>query len=140
MLKVPGGLEKWWKETGFSNRAKMLDYRSKESGYTEFKQFFFRLVCLSSVRAVPDPFHTWSQIDGHKQHHMAAGHTKAKQEAHDNAVSICPNVGELLQEVHHAYKILFFNKDQIALLTTDKFPFAIFMCDFGAGSEIFIFY
>merc|ERR1712198_643195 len=77
ILKTPGGLEKWWKETGLADRAQNLDQNAKDAAYNEFQLMFNRLVCLSSVRVVPDPFHTWSKVQGKNEHHMAAGHTKA---------------------------------------------------------------
>ena len=136
MLKVPGGLEKWWKETGLADRAQKLDQKAKDDAYNEFQLFFNRMVCLSSVRVVPDPFHTWTQIQGNNPHHMSAGHTRADQGALNQHSSGGVDVKDVLNRSHDAYKVLIFNKDQMALLTTDKIPFVFFMCDFGSGNQM----
>ena len=133
ILKTPGGLDKWWKETGLSDRAYMFDKKSKDEAYKEFQLFFNRLVCMSSVRVVPDPFCTWHKVQGNKLHHMGAGHTTASKDTQEKASLDCLKFEEMLKEAHHAYKTLFFTKEQMALLTSDKFPSAIFLCDFGAG-------
>ena len=111
----------------------MFDQKAKDQAYKEFQQFFYRLVCLSSVRVVPDPFHTWAQIQGRNTHHMTAGHTEASADEIAMAKSGDVDVDTLLKSPHSAFKTLFFNKDQKALLTTDKYPYAVFLCDFGAG-------
>lgn len=91
---------------------------------------------MSAVRVVPNPFHTGAQVQGNKQQlHMAAGHTQATSGVYKKAVSDDLDVEEVFKAAHSAYKILFFSKDQMALLTTDNFPFLIFMCDFGAGKH-----
>ena len=90
---------------------------------------------MSSVRVVPDPFHTWAQIQGSNQHHMAAGYSKATKDIQNKAKLGDLDVGDILKSSHNAFKTLFFNKDQQALLTTDNFPHAVFLCDFGAGNR-----
>ena len=133
IVKSPERLEKWWKETGLSERAASLDQKTKNESYKEFQLFFNRLVCMSSVRVVSDPFHTWSQVQGNTGHHMSAGHAKSSKDIQKKAASEGLDFEDALKAIHHAYKILFFTKDQMALLTTDKFPFVMFLCDFGAG-------
>ena len=96
ILTTPGGLDKWWKETGLADRAINLDQKAKDDAYNEFQLMFNRLVCLSSVRIVPDP----------------------------------------LNHSHGAYKVVFLNRDQIALLASDKLLRVLFMCDFGAGKSM----
>ena len=131
ILKTPGGLEKWWKETGLADGAENIDQMTKDQSYKEFQLFFHRLISLSSVRVVPDPFHTWSQIQGNNPHHMAAGHTATTS-------SQAIDVGDALKRAHDAFKVLFFNRDQQALLTSDSFPHLLFFCDFGAGKFIYL--
>ena len=133
ILKTAGGLEKWWKETGLLDRAQKLNQKEKDYAYNEFQQFFHRLVCLSSVRVVPDPFYTWTQIQGSNPRHMSAGHTTATSTARAQNSSPNFHVKDILNRSHDAYKVLFFNKDQISLLSTDKLLHALFICDFGAG-------
>ena len=133
ILKTPGGLAKWWQGTGLSDRADKLDQKSKDEAYAEFQLFFNHLVCMSSVRVIPDPFHTWAQIQGTNKHHMSAGHTKATADMQSKAKSGNLDVEDILKSAHTAFKTLVFNKDQQALLTTDNFPHAVFICDFGAG-------
>ena len=136
IVKTPGKLEEWWRETGLSERAAMFDKMSKENSYSEFQLFFNRLVCMSSVRVVSDPFRSWAQVHGNRQHHMGAGHTQAERDVRKRAELNDLEFGEVLKEVHHAYKTLFFTKDQMAILTTDQFPSAIFLCDFGGGNQL----
>ena len=133
ILKTPGGLAKWWNETGLADRCKTFGQKAKDEAYREFQRFFYRLICLSSVRVVPDPFHTWAQIQGRDDHHMTAGHTEATADEIAMATSGDVDVETILKSSHSAFKTLFFNKDQQALLTTDKYPYAVFLCDFGAG-------
>ena len=132
-LKTTGGLKKWWEETGLANRATMFNQKSKDEAYNQFQLFFNRQVCMSSMKVVPDPFHTWSQVQGNNLHHMAAGMTKAEQIIYDKAAIEGLDVDDALKAAHHAYKVLFFNRDQMSLLTTDCIPHVIFMADFGAG-------
>ena len=135
IVKTPGRIDEWWKETGFSSRASMFDQKSKDEAYKEFQLFFNRMVCMSSVKVVPDPFHSWAQAQGDKQYyHMGAGHTDATQDIRNKAVSDDLDFEEVLKDAHHGYKTLFFNKDQMAILTTDNFPSALFIADFGAGN------
>ena len=133
ILKTLGGLKKWWEETGISKRASLFDQGSKDSSYNQFQLFFNRLICMSSVKVVTDAFNTWNQVQGKTPYHMSAGHTITKQTIHDKAASEGLDVEDALKATHHAYKILFFSKDQMAILTADCAPHAIFMCDFGAG-------
>ena len=67
---------------------------------------------------------------------MGAGHTEASQTIAKSAASDDLDFGDVLKATHHAYKTLFFTKDQMALLTTDRFPSVLFLCDFGAGNEL----
>ena len=136
IVKTPGRLQKWWKDTGLSNRSKLLNKTSKDEAYSEFQVFFNRAVCMSSVRVVADPFHTWAQVQGNNQFHMGAGHTAASQNITKNAGSGGLDFEDVLKGSHHAYKTLFFTKDQMALLTTNNFPSVIFLCDFGAGNQL----
>ena len=48
-------------------------------------------------------------------------------------------VGDILKSSHTAFKVLYFNNDQQALLTTDNIMSAIFLCDFGAGKNVKLF-
>ena len=130
---------KWCEETGLSNRAYMFDQKSKDEAYNQFQLFFNRLVCMSSVKVVPDPFHTWAQVQGNDLHPMSAGMTKAEQFVHDKAAKEGLDLEDALKASHHAYKVLFFNKDQMSLLTSDCSPHVIFLCDFGAGKFIYSF-
>ena len=136
IVKTRGRLEKWWYDTGLSNRSYLLDKQSKDEAYAEFQVFFNRVVCMSSVRVVADPFHTWGQVQGNNPHHMGAGHTEASPTITKNAASDGLDFEDVLTGSHHAYKTLFFTKDQMALLTTNNFPLVIFLCDFGAGNQL----
>ena len=110
-----------------------FDRKAKAEAYNEFQRFFFRLVCLSSVRVVPDPFHTWTQVQGTNPHHMSAGHTKAPQDAPIQYLSGNVCMHNILHRSADAYKVLFFNKDQYSLLAAKTIRHALFMCDFGSG-------
>ena len=134
ILQTPGGLDKWWKDTGLANRVNNLTATEKSYAYNEFQLFFNRLVCLSSIRVVPDPFNTWTAIEGTNPYHMAAGHTKATSDAQVQYASGDVDITDVLNRSHDAFKVLFFNRDQISLLAADKLFKAIFMCDFGAGN------
>ena len=136
ILKTPGGLKRWWEETGLSKRENMFDQKSKDTSYNEFQLFFNRLICISSVKVTPDPFHSWAQVQGNTPYHMSAGLTNTEQAIRSKAASEGLDVEDALKAAHHAYKVLFFNKDQMAILTTDNAPHAIFMCDFGAGKKL----
>ena len=136
IVKTPGGLEKWWKETRLGDRAMKFNDMEKADSYNQFQLFFHRLVCLSSVRVVPDPFHTWSQIQGNNPHHMSAGHTKANQDARIHYSTGIVDIENILHRSHDAYKVLFFNKDQYSLLMADTLHHVVFICDFGSGSSI----
>lgn len=127
MLREPGGISKWWKQTGLLDGTQNFDQKTKNQCYEEFQLFFNRLVNLSAVRVVPDPFHTWVQIQGDNPRHMSAGYTKTKCRG-------TIDVKDALKLPHDAYKVLYFNKDQQALLTTDELN-VVFFCDFGSGKS-----
>ena len=93
--------------------------------------FFNRLVNLSAALVVPDPFHSWEQIQGQNPRHMAAGYTASTSTPTSGRL----NVDEMLNRPHDAYKVISFNKDQENLLTHD-IPSAVFWNDFGAGKNI----
>ena len=133
ILNTPGGLAKWWEDSGLADRAKMFDQIEKDDAYNEFQMFFHRMVCLSSVRVVPDPFHTWHQVQAGNSLHMTAGHTKANETLKTQYETGNIDVKEAINSAHDAYKTLFFNRDQMALLANDSICNLIFMSDFGAG-------
>jgi hypothetical protein len=128
MINKRGGMKKWWKNTGL-DMIKELDERSKKEAYGEFLMFFNRLVILSAVKVVPDPYHSWEQIQGHNSRHMAAGHTASTSRSTSGRL----NVNDLLNRPHDAYKVISFNKDQENLLSND-IPSVVFWNDFGAGN------
>ena len=119
--------KQWWKQTGLGEELQIMDERTNDGSFNEFQLFFHRMVNLSAVRVVPDPFHTWSQIHGDNPCHLAAGYTKSTSPG-------TIEVKDALKREHDALKVLFFNRDQQALLVTDEFTRAIFFCDFGAGN------
>ena len=90
---------------------------------------------MSSVRVVADPLHTWAQVQGNNTHHMGAGHTEASQSLAKKAALDGFDFEDVLRASHHAYKTIFFTKDQMGLLTTNNFPSVIFLSDFGAGKQ-----
>ena len=65
---------------------------------------------------------------------MGAGHSEASTAITKSAASGSLDFEDVLKGSHHAYKTLFFTKDQLALLTTNNFPSVMFLCDFGAGN------
>ena len=136
ILKTQGGLNSWLQETGLTRRFEEFDQRTKDEAYNEFQLFFHRLVCLSSVRVVPDPFHTWDQIQGDNSLHISAGHTRAGPKFHNQQSYDCVDVGHRLHGSLDAYKVLFFNNDQWSLLAADNLHRVLFMCDYGAGNQM----
>ena len=80
------------------------------------------------MRVHPDPFQTWTQIQGNNPRHASAGYTSAASPSTSGQLT----AEELLQRPHDAYKVLCLNEDQEALLSND-IPFLIFLNDFGAG-------
>ena len=129
MLKSPGGMANFWQRTGLFTAAQNLNQTTKDQSYHEFQLFFNRLVNLRSVKVITDPFRTWAQIQGNNPRHISAGHTKT------NGASKEIGIEEVLKNPHDAYKVLYFNKDQQALLTTDLFLSVLFFCDFGSGRK-----
>ena len=91
--------------------------------------FFNRLVNLSAVRVIPDPFHSWEQIQGHNPRHMSAGYTSSTPTSTPGLL----NISDLLNRPHDAYKVISLNKGQENLLSND-IPFVVFWNDFGAGN------
>ena len=136
LLKTCGGLDEWWKQTGLADSTENTIKETKDEAYNAFQLFFNRVVCMSSVKVLPDKFHTWEQVQGKNHHSIAAGLTKVKEEHDSNDISEGFDVGHALKSAHHAYKVLFLNKDQMALLTTSTVPSAVFICDFGAGNYV----
>ena len=126
-INQPGGIEKWWENTGLG-KIEELDAKSKQEAYNDFLRYFNRLVNLSAVRVLPDPFRSWEQIQGQNPRHMASGYTIATPLSTSGLLS----VKNLLNRPHDAYKVISFNKDQETLLSND-IPFVVFYNDFGAG-------
>ena len=84
----------------------------------------------------PIEFDTWPKVQGSNKRHMAAGGNETPESTSKMACLDNPDIEKVLKDVHHAFKILFFTKDQMTLLTTDNFLHVLFLCDFGAGKEI----
>ena len=126
-------MDRWWTESGLSERETQFDQKSKDESYGEFQRFFNRLVCMSSVKVVPDPFNTWEKVQGRDDHQMSAGYTKTQSDGVVHCSFDEGDIDDILKAPHHAFKTLFFNREQMSLLMTNDFPFAIFMCDFGSG-------
>ena len=80
------------------------------------------------VRVVPDPFHSWEQIQGHNPRHMAAGYTPP-------STSDQLDVEGILNRPHDAYKVISLSKGQENLLSYGV-PSVVFWNDFGAGKNI----
>ena len=130
MINQPGGMERWWRNSGL-DKIEVLDAKSKKEAYAEFLMFFNRLVNLSLVRVVPDPFLSWEQIQGQNPRHMAAGYTSSTPPSTLGRLT----VDDLINRPHDAYKVIAFNKDQENLLS-NNIPSTIFWNDFGAGKII----
>ena len=130
MINEPGGMERWWKNSGL-DKIEELDEKSKKEAYDDFLRFSNRLVNLSAVRVIPDPLHSWEQIQGQNPRHMAAGYTYSKPPSTHGRL----NVDDQLNRPHDAYKVIAFNKDQENLLS-NRIPSAIFWNDFGSGKII----
>lgn len=127
MINQPGGMEKWWKNSGLDS-IKELDEKSKKEAYNEFLMFFNRLVNLSKVRLLAKPTEAWKQIQGeHYPRQITAGHIAAEPPP--------TSMKELLNRPHDAYKVIFLNKDQECLLSNDN-RFVAFFNDFGSGKII----
>ena len=135
IVNTPGALNKWWKDTKLADRNKKFSAKEKDEAYHEFQMFFYRMVCLSSIRVVPDPFRTWTQTQGKNPHHMSAGYTVSTSDTRRKHKTGSIDVKDVLHRPHDAYKVLFFNKDQYALLAADNLPHVLFMCDFGSGKK-----
>lgn len=85
-----------------------------------------------------DPIATKSffrhQGDNHRP--ISAGHTTADPVAEAQCLLSHGDIKDFLNRPHDAYKVLFFNKDQLSILATDNLLRAIFMSDFGSGKFI----
>ena len=106
MIKAPGGLNKWWKETGISELDNLFDQNSKHEAYQEFQPFFNRMICMSSVRVVADHSNTWAQVQGNKQYqHMSVGGTEAPQGMSKKAAADDLDFeDDVLKAPYHAYR------------------------------------
>jgi hypothetical protein len=130
MINQPGGMEKFWKNSGL-DKIQELTGKAKQEAHSEFLRFFNRLVSLSAVRVLPDPFGAWEQIQGQNPHHMAAGYTSSPPPSTSGPL----DVEEMLNRPHGAYKVISLNEGQENLLCHD-IPSAVFWNDFGAGKNI----
>ena len=138
IVNSPKRMTTWWQETGLADRSPSFDPASKDEGYRQFQLLFNRIVCMLSVKIVLDACRTWEQVQGRgAQLQMSAGRTETPQDIKTKAAIDDLDFDEdILKAPHHAYKILFLNKDQMALLTSDAYPCLIFMNDFGAGNQL----
>ena len=62
---------------------------------------------------------------------MAARYSKGTNNAHEDVKLGNLDVENMLKDSHHAMKILFFNRDRIALLPSDNFPAAFLGATLG---------
>ena len=129
MLQEPGGLKEWWMKTGLLEGLENINQTALDESNLAFQLFFNRLVNLSAVRLVPDPHHSWLQVQGDNPRHMGAGYTKTP-------IQGATGVDDALKSSHNAYKILYFNKDQHELLINREMYNVLFFCDFGSGKII----
>ena len=78
-------------------------------------------------------FHNWNQICETKLTSPTSRWKVATADEKNMALSGDVEIDSILKSAHSAFKTLFFNKDQRALLIHNMIPHAVFLCDFGAG-------
>jgi hypothetical protein len=72
----------------------------------------------------------WRQVEGDKSMSIVAGYTPSS-DASTSASS--PTFNEIRKMAHTALKVLYFNYDQIGLLTK---RLLVFLCDYGSGMKL----
>ena len=127
----PGGLQKWWEETGILQEIMTMDDKNKREGYDDFLILFNRYINLSRIglQKVTVPS-TWEQILGLDNRFISAGYTGAPVGASSNDLLGFKNAKNRPTD---AFKILCFEPDQEEILTAN-IPRMIFLCDFGSGN------
>ena len=107
----PDRMLKWWQGTGLDNIGE-LNATTERKSYQEFLMLYSQLVNLSEVHVIPKATKTWDQIRGQALRDMTEDLTKTLQPSSQRH----PNVGDILQYPHDAYKVIVFNDDQQSLL------------------------
>ena len=130
ILTKPGGIEQWFENTGIREYVGKVDQQMKDQAFEDVLVLFNRLVNLSCIGTQKTVLpKSWKQIQGSNHHYISAGYTGAP--VGGNAVDL--DFEDVLNLPHTALKVLYFNKDQNLLLTTDDILRVIFLCDYGAG-------
>ena len=130
ILTTPGGIEKWFQETGILEHVGKINQQMKDQGFEDMLKIFNRLVNLSNIGIQPANMpQAWQKITGKDDNYITAGYTATPQGSKSEEL----NFDEVLNRPHDAFKILYFNRDQYQLLTTKDLFRLIFLCDYGAG-------
>ena len=112
---------------------KNLQVDTKES-YQDFINVFHATVGLASLTTFhSDVASSWRQIQGEEYHSIsfAAGWTSCDWEMNPDELTF----RNILNQPHNLNKLLFFNPDQLKLIT-NEIRFLIFRNDFGSGTRV----
>ena len=126
IIRKPGGLQKWWEETGIQDEIGKIEQQRKEEGYKDYLVLFNRYINLSRIGLQKTtPPRSWEQVQGSNTSYISAGYTNPST---SNPIGFKDAQNRPLD----AFKILCYEPDQEELLTT-MIPRIVFLCDFGSG-------
>ena len=125
IIRRPGGLQKWWDETGILEEIGKLQEKRIAEGYRDYLILFNRYINLSRIGLQKAAFpKSWMQVQGNSSY-ISAGYTYAPS---NDSISFKDAQNRPID----AFKILCYEPDQEDLLTS-VLPRIIFLCDFGSG-------
>ena len=102
----------------------------------EYEFIFDRLVHFSSAVQQPNSKIeniAWKQIQGDCTNNISSGYTSTDS-TFNSSLDTLPSFSDIRRIPHNASKILYFNPEQIGLLTK---RILLFLCDYGSGKQFF---
>ena len=104
----------------------------KEKCYKQFICLFNRIINFSSLRKQKIVDKSWEQVYG--EYFRSRGAIGGGWTPADTRFCTKLRFENVINRPHDIYKILYFNPDQLALLTTKELLHVVFFSDFGSGN------
>ena len=121
------GLPIWWKEFELPEKSLMTN-SSTDQFYSEFLHLFNRLVNLTAISRLKSVFTAWKEVQGENRNNIVAGITPPRN---SNASTF--RFQDIIKRPMDVWKLLYFNPEQMFLLSTKGLNRVVLFADYGCG-------
>ena len=121
------GLPIWWKELELPENH-INKNSSKDQFYLEFLHLFNRLVNLTAISRQKSVFTAWKEVQGDNRNNIVAGITPPQ----DSNISSF-RFQDIIKRPMDESKLLYFNPEQMFLLSTKGLNRVVLFADYGCG-------